>query len=333
MKFSRYFYIAILSFFIFFAFPSLALEYRPEFIPTKFLGGTPSEIVANLYQYTILGGILLALFYLTLTGFQYILSELPYVKGEAKERFTQIIVGLILLVSIPFILNLLGISPAVKINIGFKAANPATIQVGSGGAGGGGNLPPGPGCNPPADAYYLGTNEAVSVLLLGPGDRATCSSVTQGFSGSSSSYSSTYGCHAAVDLWFPNDSSVYAPADGIVTNAGFNSEGGIYVTIKYNVAGGIFSSTFYHLRRTTVLPGVPVRVGQLIALSDSTGSKTTGPHLHMDLHLSPVNKEKIPANHTALKNKDGTQYFLDPLEFLVCGKGGFGVRPQDFIQN
>ncbi len=88
--------------------------------------------------------------------------------------------------------------------------------------------------------------------------------------------------HAAIDLAAPENTPVYAMANGVVTavwNDTVNG-GGLSMTIKH--ANG-FTTGFAHLNKNNFLqPGSTVQRGQLIALSGNTGH-STGPHLHIKM--------------------------------------------------
>lgn len=91
---------------------------------------------------------------------------------------------------------------------------------------------------------------------------------------------STY--HDGVDIGVPSGTEVKAVLDGKVTVSGPNGGYGNYVELDHG--GGL--TTFYgHLQTEKVKVNDSVRQGQVIALSNNTGS-STGDHLHFGVHLN-----------------------------------------------
>lgn len=88
--------------------------------------------------------------------------------------------------------------------------------------------------------------------------------------------------HTGIDIANSHGSSVYATADGVVTEARYGYNGfGYQVTINHG--NGI--ETFYaHNSRLAVKVGDYVRKGEVIAYVGRTG-KTTGPHVHYEVIL------------------------------------------------
>ena len=63
-------------------------------------------------------------------------------------------------------------------------------------------------------------------------------------------------------------------------------------TLVLDHGGGVFS-LFAHLELFRVRVGQPVAAGDLLALSDSTGAATTGPHLHWEVHVAGAAVEPL----------------------------------------
>ncbi len=99
------------------------------------------------------------------------------------------------------------------------------------------------------------------------------------------------GPHSGVDVGVPQGTSVYAPADGIVTLAAdhpFTLEGNLLMMDH----GMNVNSAFLHLSKIIVHKGDVVHQGQLLGYSGMTG-RTSGPHLHwgmkwMDEKIDPM---------------------------------------------
>lgn len=93
--------------------------------------------------------------------------------------------------------------------------------------------------------------------------------------------------HYGVDLFARSD-SVYAMVGGIISNSGYSSSLGYFVTISYNE----YKFTYGHLSEYYVLTGSLVQAGQLIGRTGNTG-KSTGEHLHFaikknDKFINPI---------------------------------------------
>ena len=94
--------------------------------------------------------------------------------------------------------------------------------------------------------------------------------------------------HFAVDIAVVQKTPVKAVADGTVILTGFTAETGYVLLIEH--AQG-FLSVYKHNATLFKEQGDLVLSGEVIANSGSTGSLTTGPHLHFELWNSgyPVN--------------------------------------------
>ena len=85
--------------------------------------------------------------------------------------------------------------------------------------------------------------------------------------------------HAGIDIAGRSGDPVYAAADGVVTEAGYDRGLGYYVTIRHE--GGL-KTNYFHLRKYLVKKGQRVEQGEQIGLLGSTG-RSTGPHLHFEV--------------------------------------------------
>lgn len=93
--------------------------------------------------------------------------------------------------------------------------------------------------------------------------------------------------HEGVDISAQWGSPILAPADGIVTYAGYRGGLGKSVTIQH----GFGVSTVYgHSSRLYVHVGQKVKRGDRIAAVGSTG-RSTGPHLHYEVRM-----DRLPVN-------------------------------------
>jgi hypothetical protein len=99
--------------------------------------------------------------------------------------------------------------------------------------------------------------------------------------------------HKGLDLGAPHGTELLAVANGTVASAGYESCGGNFLFIDHD--GGL-TSGYLHLDSVRVSVGDNVKKGDIVAISDNTGSCTTGAHLHF------------------IMKQDGAQ--VNPLKFL-----------------
>jgi murein DD-endopeptidase MepM/ murein hydrolase activator NlpD len=106
--------------------------------------------------------------------------------------------------------------------------------------------------------------------------------------------------HYGQDFAVPYGTRVYATGDGKVIEADYNTGGfGNYVVIDH--LNGL-RSYYAHLSKINVPKDMNVKRGDLIGLSGSSGSLSTGPHLHYQ-----INKSGSPVNAINFFNNDITQ--------------------------
>ena len=86
--------------------------------------------------------------------------------------------------------------------------------------------------------------------------------------------------HEGMDFTAPTGTDVYATGNGTVTFSGWRQGFGNVIIINH----GFNYETYYaHLFKSLVREGQQVKRGDIIALVGNTG-KSTGPHLHYDVH-------------------------------------------------
>ncbi len=98
--------------------------------------------------------------------------------------------------------------------------------------------------------------------------------------------------HNGIDVGVATGTRVLAPADGVVTVAGWAGECGIKIQVNH---GGGWDTRYCHNSQSLVTIGQSVKAGQAISLSGNTGN-SSGPHLHFEIR------------------KNGTP--IDPLKFV-----------------
>ncbi len=93
--------------------------------------------------------------------------------------------------------------------------------------------------------------------------------------------------HQGVDISVPPGTPIVAPADGVVTFCGQESEYGLLICIDH---GNGFSTSYGHLKELFVQTGDQVKPGQVVGTVGISGN-STGPHLHYEVRIqgNPVN--------------------------------------------
>jgi murein DD-endopeptidase MepM/ murein hydrolase activator NlpD len=87
--------------------------------------------------------------------------------------------------------------------------------------------------------------------------------------------------HAGLDFTSPQGSPIYATADGTIVTAGNLGNGyGNHVVINHGYG---YQTLYGHMYRIKVRNGNRVKRGEIIGWVGSTG-KSTGPHLHYEVH-------------------------------------------------
>lgn len=86
--------------------------------------------------------------------------------------------------------------------------------------------------------------------------------------------------HFAIDIVLVKDTPVQSIADGTILFSGFTAKTGYVILIKHTQG---FISAYKHNSSLFKEQGDLVMSGEVIANSGSTGTLTTGPHLHFEL--------------------------------------------------
>ena len=84
--------------------------------------------------------------------------------------------------------------------------------------------------------------------------------------------------HNGLDLR-ANYEPAYAMMHGEVIKVGRDKRSGLYVTLRH----GDFTVSYCHLSQSLVTQGSHVRPGTPIGIPGNSGSRSTGPHLHLTL--------------------------------------------------
>lgn len=96
--------------------------------------------------------------------------------------------------------------------------------------------------------------------------------------------------HSGLDIAGPIGDPVYAAADGIVVETGYNKARGNYVIINH---ASKKQTRYMHLQEVTTTANTKVVQGDQIGILGSTG-RSTGPHLHVEVYengqtVDPIN--------------------------------------------
>ena len=87
--------------------------------------------------------------------------------------------------------------------------------------------------------------------------------------------------HSGIDLR-ANYEPAYAITYGEIIHVGHDNRSGNYVTIRH----GSLTLSYCHLSQSLVTKGTQVRPGTPIGITGNSGSRSTGPHLHLTLKNS-----------------------------------------------
>jgi murein DD-endopeptidase MepM/ murein hydrolase activator NlpD len=114
---------------------------------------------------------------------------------------------------------------------------------------------------------------------------------TSGYGVRSDPFRGAAAMHAGIDLAGPLGTPIYATADGVVSDAGYNS-GGYGNLVKIDHGRGI-ETRYGHLSAILVSPGQRIARGQQIGRMGSTG-RSTGSHLHYEVRIDGRAVNPIP---------------------------------------
>lgn len=99
--------------------------------------------------------------------------------------------------------------------------------------------------------------------------------------------------HTGIDIAGKKGDEVKSIADGVVSEAGYNTTEGYFVEIMHELECGKYYSKYAHLSEENVETGDSVSAGEKIGEVGSTGM-STGPHLHFEIRNEA--KEPIDPN-------------------------------------
>lgn len=101
----------------------------------------------------------------------------------------------------------------------------------------------------------------------------------------------TYEFHGGLDIDGERGDNVLAPANGVVTKAGWQGGYGNLIEIDH---GNGLTTRYGHLSSIQIQIGDAIQRGQILGAVGSTG-RSTGPHLHYELRLNdkPINPRRL----------------------------------------
>ena len=138
---------------------------------------------------------------------------------------------------------------------------------------------------------------------------------TSGYGVRSDPFKGRAAMHAGIDLAGPVGTPIYATADGIVSDAGYNS-GGYGNLVKLDHGRGI-ETRYGHLSKILVRAGQRVTRGQMIGRMGSTG-RSTGSHLHYEVRIDGRAVNPIP--------------FMKSTDYLLAmQRKSFGTHSMDAV--
>ena len=130
-------------------------------------------------------------------------------------------------------------------------------------------------------------SERQSLLNSTPNIRPARGWFTSRFGYRVSPFTGKSALHAGLDIAGAPGSPVYAPADGIVTYAGYDESFGKLVTIDHGYG---VSTRFGHNSQIYVQVGQKVSRWEVIASIGNTG-RSTGPHLHYEVRVNGIPRD------------------------------------------
>jgi murein DD-endopeptidase MepM/ murein hydrolase activator NlpD len=114
--------------------------------------------------------------------------------------------------------------------------------------------------------------------------------VTSTFGERKDPFTSRTSNHHAIDIGGDYLEPIFATADGMVTEAGYDGAYGRAVMIRHSQ---LFKTKYAHMARLNVSSGEKVQQGQIIGYMGSTG-RSTGVHLHYEIFFKGVRVDPYP---------------------------------------
>ncbi len=122
--------------------------------------------------------------------------------------------------------------------------------------------------------------------------------ITSQFGKRSDPFNSRLTSHNGLDIGGSTGDPVYAAAKGKVTDTGYSSARGNFVTVSH--PSGL-QTIYMHMKQNIAAKGDVVKQGDTIGLLGSTG-RSTGPHLHIEVIKNGVAVD--PLNYLTIPGED-----------------------------
>lgn len=100
--------------------------------------------------------------------------------------------------------------------------------------------------------------------------------------------------HFGIDIAAPTGTPIMAAASGYVSYAGPMGTYGNVIMVTHSINGQTHTTVYAHLSAISVSVNQSVSQGQRIGSMGSTG-RSTGPHLHFEIHIGPWNGSRSNA--------------------------------------
>ena len=147
---------------------------------------------------------------------------------------------------------------------------------------------------------------------------------TSGYGVRSDPFKGSAAMHAGIDLSGPVGTPIYATADGVVSDASWNS-GGYGNLVKIDHGRGI-ETRYGHLSKIGVFAGQRIKRGEIIGRMGSTG-RSTGSHLHYEVRIegravNPIPFMKSTDYLVAMQRKVGNGVPMDQVALGGPKSGG-----------
>lgn len=112
--------------------------------------------------------------------------------------------------------------------------------------------------------------------------------------------------HKGTDFAAPTGTPIYAAGDGVIESIGRNGGYGNYIRIRHNSK---LKTAYAHMHKYKkgLAKGSRVKQGQVIGYVGTTG-RSTGPHLHYEVHVNGVQKNPRSVNVPTGEELEGTEY-------------------------
>lgn len=149
----------------------------------------------------------------------------------------------------------------------------------------------------------------MAVTFIYPIAGASPSDITSGFGWRTNPITGESQFHNGIDFGFPAGTPILAIESGTVITSTYDQWRGWYVDIQHS---DNYRSRYQHNQSQMISVGTEVVQGQTIARVGNTGD-STGPHLHLEIHLNgtPVDPEPLLGGAPSSPTHSSNSYFAD----------------------